>query len=530
MPLNMNTVGTGNGIGGNTGTDTVVSNYSSKFIDHSQVIDMSSVTFGTTTLGTVNGVGSCIGNYGDYFYGTMNYSNNWYIYRYQLPINTNNTTNPSKLTATEIVHEDTSGCHIINGCMYYSTEADNFLSGYLYKLNLKNNATAPTKVLPNKLNTYYDDVTKDVSWGLFASSSKKINNSNYLLYTQDATSTGYFPKKRLTLIEDNDITGAKVIITSVGADIAPSVSYGYDHHSGLVRLYHSTNLGIYNVEIGTEYVDIYTCMSYVASENGPGVLFFDKVLIRISKESKVLTLTLISSDKVHTQGSSDDTTTFPIRISSETSETQIVLTSVYSNDNYYFARGLLAQMTNNPTFKLLNITPSYYKVYNSADFPLNNNVGCSDILYYQGSYQPALLFWRTDSSLDVGTIDMDASASVKCIENIVTIYLYKGDIIRSDSGIKSYKLNGHTTNVDSTSLKISNNGLYEIHVEATGIYPECIVYTKEGTILGCGIKFIDDTHITGYFNKGMSVNGVKTTKSGYQTIAGTFNGRVTISK
>ena len=71
---------------------------------------------------------------------------------------------------------------------------------------------------------------------------------------------------------------------------------------------------------------------------------------------------------------------------------------------------------------------------------------------------------------------------------------------------------------------------FRIKLKTAGEQSSFIIKTSGGAIVCPGIKFVDNTHISGYFIKGLKINGTEITTSGYQTVTGTFNGRVTISK
>ena len=540
MPLNMNTVGTGTGITGSSSDKIAIANIKSKTIDHSQVLEASRVTFSTNAMGSIPKAGYFVGNHGTYFYSRIPNTTKYYydIYRNQIPINSNSTTNVSKFTKTKIVDKTAAFPTILNGCLYYNTGSYNF-DGYLYKMNLDGDGSS-TQLIPNKLGSYYSPVYVNTWPTVFATSYKTINNSSYILYQHDTPTSSdcSYPSSRFTLIEDNETTGGSVVITSQPADLNHQGHGLLSSSTGLTRFISAHTLGIYDINIDEEFVNVYICTSYTTST---GKIFIDKVLMKISKDTCVLTLTLISSDvvadKVKSTGFMDI-----ITISSKTSETQLIVSEVrdmsYSSSGseyiYYFDSVVLVNMSEDPSYKVLTVTPNYSTNKTSANFPSNtgkyDSITIDALSYYQGSYRPVLFYWNTNQLLTIGDVDADLISLSKNIERVVTIYLYSGDVVGSDSTIVSYEYNGELVSVNLNKLKIVNDGVYTFHIESDVTDPECIIYTKEGTILGCNITFIDDTHISGYFSKGMMINGVKTTSSGYQTITGTFNGRVSISK
>ena len=537
MPLNMNTVGTGNGIGAGSGKETVISSYETTAIDHSTVLDVSSVTFTNKYMTKLYATTWLIGHDESYYYSYYgNYNGGYKLYKHQLTINTNNTTDSSNLKTTQI-HDATSDPVIVNGDLYFLTNLTSAsLSGELYKFNA--DKTIPTKIIQKNLDTYYNNhISSGYNW--YITSARKINNSNYILYIHEAEEYGYYKKDRFTLIEDNMTTGASVIITSMPYQLTSSDGLNYEN-TGLVRFRYSNIFGIYDVRYSDEYVDIYVCCTYMGvigpdyAESVWMNMYFDKVLIRISKSTKVASLTLISSDKIiDNKQIGYDAYNFPL--SYPTSETQMVITKAYNhNNNECTGDALIAHITDNPSMKLIeNVHPKYSESVYDSEFPNGGSDSrVSTIMYYPCSYAPAIFYGTgSDDGTYVSPISLEMSSAIKNIERITTLSLHKGDLVKSDGNITKYICNGTETTINSTTVNIPTDGMYEFHVESrSNEDPECIVYTKEGTIIGCDITFIDDTHIAGYFNKGMRVNGVKTTKSGYQTLTGTFNGRVTISK
>lgn len=88
-------------------------------------------------------------------------------------------------------------------------------------------------------------------------------------------------------------------------------------------------------------------------------------------------------------------------------------------------------------------------------------------------------------------------------------YLLSGDIIMCDDGIISVSSNGHTTNVNKTTYTIPKNGKYTIITKMNDAYtyPSFVIIDKYGSFVYVLTQKTSDNTIDGYFIKGMKVNG-----------------------
>lgn len=542
MPLNMNTVGTGTGISSGGTGNTVNALITKTLVADSADIDVVNFNMASSYIATyrTDGAYGFVGRDNTYYY-------NWHsgdIYRTKLIINSNNTCNPETNVRTQVTTSNVSSpilvC-MVNGLIYMVDSSTNIL----YRLNTSTNALTqimssafPSSFI-NRRNAY-----------LFARSRRHINGSNYMLYTSTDTWYGNSDPWYFMMVKDPISSNASIAVQTTVGYTFTSGSY---MKTGIERLNsNNTILGIYDVQESTEYIDVYIANIYASGasysddsqyDRAQYTTFdetFDTLLFRFGKETGVLTTTLLNSTKVATGKYGQEFLVNPL--SYPTDNTLLVLSisrqSTYEDSSsstiyfYYYGAAYTVQMEKTPVVKMVT---SSLAAGDSMPFGSDAYKYLNDLVYYPCSYAPVFLAHRYSSDSGSETLVIPVSIGIDTTNTVseftMSIYLCKGDVVKSDSKISSYTLNGHTTNVNNTSLTVSTNGKYTIHVSCTGdVYPDCVVYTNDGSILGCDIEFVDDTHITGYFNKGMTINGVKTTSSGYQTITGTFNGRVSISK
>ena len=106
----------------------------------------------------------------------------------------------------------------------------------------------------------------------------------------------------------------------------------------------------------------------------------------------------------------------------------------------------------------------------------------------------------------------------------VSVYLLKDDEVSCNAGIIEYKFNTTTSTLNNvTKFKIPQNGYYEFHTRTydDGNKPDFIIKNKKGMACHFGIEE-KGNDISGYFQKGMKINGVLITKNGYQLIPNVF--------
>lgn len=106
-------------------------------------------------------------------------------------------------------------------------------------------------------------------------------------------------------------------------------------------------------------------------------------------------------------------------------------------------------------------------------------------------------------------------------------YLLSGDIIMCDDGIISVSSNGHTANVNKTTYTIPKNGKYTIITKMNDAYtyPSFVIIDKYGSFVYVLTQKTSDNTIDGYFIRGMKVNGnvvQSSTKHSYSSDDGRF--------
>lgn len=552
MPLNMNTVGTGIGIGGNSGGESLYGTPEIKTIDNSKFFDISSAKIykkiSTLAGGRILSIG--IDDSGNiYTYTPFSKA----IYRKSMIVNTNNTMS-SGLSSTAIISSSnyfSTAIKIDNYIYYAENDYSNCASPHakLFRRDIKSGQT--TQILPEFL-TYYNNEPSSGTIIILSYSHTMIDNCAYILFMTASTSYATNSYK-FTVVKDDLVKGALVIATSSTRTELTGVSSGFNgkygtNGTGLERLYmrNSENLGISKVTIDSEYVSLYFSNLYMHNDSCSGTTTgsissksFDMVndnwrlQIGISTNTAVLTLlasTTIDSGTIGNaiwQSPMSNGTAF---LATTCNESEY---GSYSGDFYYasYFKNIYI-MHNKETIDITKVSnvdgeemKSFYDKYDSSNIT-------TELIYYPCKYRDVLLV-TTNSETYPYPIDLTkTSTDTESIYTQVTWMFEAGDSIICDAGILSVSHADSTSPVNSASYQISSSGVYtfKLNTGSGGEQSSFIIKSKNGGIVCPGITFVDATHVSGYFIKGLKINGTKITTTGYQTVTGTFNGRVTISK
>lgn len=139
--------------------------------------------------------------------------------------------------------------------------------------------------------------------------------------------------------------------------------------------------------------------------------------------------------------------------------------------------------------------------------------------------------YKLSTKLIIHKLQCDISYKSDHSRFIYTAYLHKGDIVHCDDNIYTYEKSGNTTNVNTTKLIIPADGTYKI---TTGMYdakyePSIVVTDKNGNITHFKYELTTDGKLLCYPIKGMIINGTKITKSKRQIINSDMTNRFIVS-
>lgn len=132
-------------------------------------------------------------------------------------------------------------------------------------------------------------------------------------------------------------------------------------------------------------------------------------------------------------------------------------------------------------------------------------------------------------------VDLDGEMNTDGTRYTITGNFVTGDTIYSDDGIISVTYpdgteSSNITNVNKVSITTPGEYTFITHSSTAYTRPSFVVQTKSGSIMHLDIKQINDTDISGYFSKGMRINGTEITTSGYQVVQNVIsNNRLMIS-
>lgn len=557
MPLNMNTVGTGSGIGGGSGNgESIYGSPDTTIIDNSTKFNISSVKVGKSIKTIYSSILNVIGNDGTYMYD--NYQAK--LTRHKMTVNTNNTFDDSGYTQTVLISDNCYGAVIVDKYIYYAN--DGSANTYLYKYNIETGTS--TKLLNTSFGSTLNWSTSYQNSGsseLFAYSHIMLDGSVYLVYMCKSSTYSDNQTYQIILVKDDPSSGCSVIGYSQSNStltfswaktnwVSTSTS-----KSGFDRVWsaNNQNMGIVNVVDDGEYYNIYfgnlymylDGYTYGSIRSRTFDLYRDKWKMQIGKTTHTVALTQISSDKLDSMKAANTIRQLPYSYPRGTTvfitvgdEIEYVNTSIYYSG--YFGN-VYVYHDDKDSYDITKVTNrDISEITSRDDGKFESNSTTATWALYPCKYRDILIIvyrYNSDDDADywsyVYPIDFTKTSSdTDGVYTKVTWMFNKGDIIICDSGIISYIYNGSSVSVNSNKFQITTSGTYEfrLKLKTAGEQSSFIIQTSGGAIVCPGIKFVDDTHVSGYFIKGLKINGTEITTTGYQTVTGTFNGRVTISK
>lgn len=561
MPLNMNTVGTGTGIGGGSGNEeSVYGSPSTEIVDNSTKFDISSVKVGKSIKTIYPPIYSVFGHDSTYMYQISN-DNCHAIYRVQMKVNTNNQFDESSHTSTAIIQSSSYmyGSAVIVGKYIYYTEnhGSSFSAySYLYKYNIETGTK--TKLLEKSLGEILGWSTSTASSGMcdiFSYSHVELDGSTYIVFLCKNSSYSSNQSYQVIFIRDNPSSGCSVIGYSQSSSTLTlsTASNTMTQGTGFKRVYsaNNQNMGIVDVVDDGEYYNVYFGNLYMYNEyynygslwSTSFDMYRDNWKMQIGKTTNTVALTQVSSTKIETMKASNTIKQLQYSYPQGTTvyitagdEVEYVNTDIYYGG--YFGNVYVHHEGKNSydIMKVANRDISEISTRDDGKFESNSTTAmwalypCQyrDILIITYAYNDDGANWSYVYPIDFTKTSVDTDGAY----TKVTWMFNKGDTVICDNGIISYTYNGTTTSVNTTRYRITTAGTYEfkLKLKTAGEQSSFIIQTSGGAIVCPGIKFVDDTHISGYFIKGLKINGTKITTTGYQTVTGTFNGRVTISK
>lgn len=553
MPLNMNTVGTGAGIGGGSGNgESVYGSPTIAMVDNSSKIKMNSMKI----------YDSIKHNYGriyafahddKYLYSINEQSMN----RRQMIVNTNNTYDENGDVQTQLFGSSNyyySNTAMIEHYIYFTEHhyGNSRTSPYAYFYRYDIKSGAKTQLLSDTFASIMN-ISNGAYLDLFAYTNVPIDGNKYFLFITKTDTYSSNLDYRCLLIKDNPSTGCSVVTYSqYSSTVSLGVTYPSSYSttdSGLKRIYgnNNQNMGIVSVVDDNEFYNIDFANLYMFNSNyingtlAYGTTFAmtrDNWRIQIGKTTHTVSITQVSSTKIDTIKSANaiirQDVTYPKGTTMYITagwEYENVNTSIYYGgyfrDVYTYYEGKDSYtLTKLDNLDIGDIADSRGKFESESFF---------DLIYYPCQYRDIFIieYGNDEYYSYIYPVDIEKTAlDTDGAYTKVSWMFNKGDTVICDSGIISYTYNGTTTSVNTTSYRITSAGTYEfkLKLKTAGEQSSFIIQTSGGAIVCPGIKFVDDTHISGYFIKGLKINGTKITTTGYQTVTGTFNGRVTISK
>ena len=562
MPLNMNTVGTGSIIyNGNTSNTIIGTDYSENL--KSAVSDIGECNITTDSIGKASfplnaEINSPYTTDGTAFFGTVHLDNFYYgcalssntrtsnyLYKYSITRKSDGTCTRT-VTAITSLKSVTSVCRFgdkllcIGGSTYNSrgiTDCFYLFDGTSFT---KINSTSVLSMvgLSNPSNNNADGVY----WCLYPSLNEDLSLSDMIYahtcFPGSSTDNTYSIR---AYFKYNKTTGK---ITCAKSQYYNNYSSTSVIEAQMDHLYDTAH----GVTDETSFVTIPIAVDR-----------FIKVLVNTGK--KTLTIRLFKWDWYVTTGmhnGSNDTLTI---IQEESINIPKLITSRYS---------LSVEPLSHPEYDSYSIMLSYYDEISSYNSP----AGVSEILFlnilasfkfkisratlgfsntqitsltnYQriirhhfNLYENKPWLMLLHSRGGYGTmviIDIGLTGEVNTSGTRYTItgQFVSGDTIYSDDGIISMTHGGTTTTSfnDIHKVRIPDNGEYTFMTYSSTAYmrPSFVVQTKSGSILHLDIRQLNDTDISGYFTIGMTINDVKITKTGFQTLQNIItNNRLIIS-
>nr|DAJ71357.1 MAG TPA: hypothetical protein [Caudoviricetes sp.] len=558
MPLNMNTIGTGTGIGGGSGNgESVYGSPDTAIINNSTKFNMSTVKVGKSIKTIYSPIYNVIGNDGTYMYD--NYSAK--LTRHKMTVNTNNTFDDSGYTTTVLISGNCYGAVMVDKYIYYLN--DSSANTCLYKYNIETGTR--TQLLNTSFDTTLNWSTSYQNNGgseLFSYSHIMLDGSVYFVYMCKSSTYSSDQEYQVLLVRDNPSSGCSVIGYSQSnstlnfSNAGTTWSNTSTSNKGFDRVWaaNNENIGIVNIVDDGEYYNVYFGNLYMYLDgytygslwNRTFALYRDKWKMQIGKSTHTVALTQVSSDKLDSVKASNTIKCLPYSYPRGTTlyitagdEIEYVSTSIYYGG--YFGN-VYVYHDEKDSYDITKITSRDISEMTSHDDDgkFESNSTTATWAVYPCKYRDILIItYKYNSDNDASNwsyvypIDFTKTlAGTDGVYTKVTWMFNKGDTIICDSGILSYTYNSTTKSVNNTSYRVTTAGLYEfrLKLKTAGEQSSFIIKTSGGAIVCPGIKFVDNTHISGYFIKGLKINGTEITTSGYQTVTGTFNGRVTISK
>ena len=414
------------------------------------------------------------------------------------------------IRVTPIINTDSNDCIIIVGVLQYDSDSytdNNYIAIAIWKLSKDG---IITEVLnPNKIKYDYNVVT-------FSDSEIK--------YTSTRRS-GVIGKTLLGLCKQS---GTPTNIDTFG-NVCTSYEYNYDTKDHIIHLgniFVENSDTTYNPKtIGVKLCKLILTMKY------------DSKTDTYSYQTTLTDNTLLQNfQNSYSSYELNRSSWFPL--SYKKPDTFIVLLH-----NGYHADYGQGSVSTTPTtlkiwlvkirsddiiFKQLKFNHNEYELFSSS-MVTNYTVSEYSLLDFDyhipafhifSSYYDGGVRYYTYRILKINTSDMKYSSDDS--RYTISMYLNAGDTCRCNCGIVDVDYNNSTISVNSTKYVIPQNGKYTFTCKVHDAYkrPGFIVQSKDGCILNLRIKY-DDVNgcVTGYFQKGMTVNGVTVQDDGYTSVS-----------
>ena len=516
MPLNMNTVGTGTGIGGGSGGDLVIRNTSqesSKLISSVYYRQVSSMAYSdnysansshktlTTNSLQLERWGSGAVYYNGYMYLLYQYNSSYTfnLYRYAY----NQTSNGNTLTSTILNPPFTSNYSTrmiqLGNYLYFYNSYSSSNVVFLYRFD----GSTFTKIASDSMFKYFFNQSVTISDGyqymeIIPMTSDKYSGLCCTIDTYYISST--------TWGDDRHPNGFSGIFTidSSGFHLKESYTINgyYDSESAYIPHAYAKSCMV---------SDWMFVSAEVASSNMVVNKYTMKYAINNDNKSYYRSFTQVYTKNIVAAPSTYSWCRFN-RLSYPQYDSFILTISpkdyydqnIYTNCKWYFAKIINKDIE----YKSISITGSLMATSGLAALTFvtdrKNPYVCQ--VYNSSDYA----YIAANDTTVSGTYDSNAARFELIIE------LSKGDIIRCDDSIISYcKSGGTAVTVNATTCKIPSDGKYTVLTKTYDAYtiPSVLVTDSNGNIAYIHTEAQSNGSIVGYFLNGMTVNGTKVTSS-----------------